>query len=101
MKCRCEVAVQEIIPVARSMIAKKLIEQYGFSQTCAAKRMGITQPAISQYRKNIRGTGGKSLAKNPGFVGIVNDVAKRIADGSLKAEHLEKEMCRFCDLLRT
>ena len=96
---KCERAVQEIFPVARAIIAKKLMDAYGFSQTEAAKKMGISQPAISQYKKNIRGKAGKSLAGDQNFIEIADDIAKRIADGSLTTDHIESEMCRFCRLL--
>jgi predicted transcriptional regulator len=95
---KCERAVHEIFPVARAMIAKKLVDNYSFSQTKAAKRLGLSQPAISQYRKNLRGNKARSLAEDQRFVEISNDIAKRIAEGSLKGEKVGDEMCRFCRL---
>jgi len=100
MRCKCEVAVQDILPVARAMIAKKLMDVYGLSQTDAAKKMDISQPAISQYKQNIRGRRSGSFKDNPGFMEIVNDVAKRLAEGSIAAKQMAKEMCRFCQLLQ-
>ena len=99
MLMKCERAVNDILPIARAMIAKMLIDAYGFSQTKAAKLMGISQPAISQYKKNIRGNRAGPLADNPEFIAIANDITKRLADGSIKAEQMGKEMCRFCRLL--
>ena len=101
MVCKCESVVNEILPLARSLIAKKLVDAYGFSQTNAAKRMGISQPAVSQYRKNIRGRKTGLLAENPQFTEIANDIAKRIAEGSTNPEQVSKEMCRFCELIQT
>lgn len=97
---KCEKAVRYILPVARAMVAKKLMEGYGFSQTGVAKKMRISQPAISQYKKNIRGRGSESFTDNSGFVEIANDVAKKIAEGSLPAEKVSGEMCRFCRLMQ-
>ena len=99
MKCRCEVAVQDILPVARALLAKRLIDVYGLSQTEAAKKMGISQPAVSQYKKDIRGHRKESLSDNPRFLEIVDDIAKRLAEGSIKTEQIAGEMCRFCRLL--
>ncbi|UCD03103.1 MAG: hypothetical protein JSV63_00495 [Candidatus Aenigmatarchaeota archaeon] len=93
---KCERAVHDIFPVARAMIAKKLIDVYKFSQTKAAENLGLSQPAISQYKKNLRGNKAKSLMENQKFVEISNDIAKRIAQGSLKRENMDEEMCRFC-----
>lgn len=95
---KCEKAVHDIFPVARAMIAKRLVDVYKFSQTKAAKNMGLSQPAISQYMKNLRGNKAKALAENQEFVELSNDIAKRIAEGSLKREKVDDEMCRFCRL---
>ena len=95
---KCEMAVHDIFPVARAMIAKKLIDVYRFSQTKAARVLGLSQPAISQYKKNLRGNKAKSLIENQRFVDISNDIAKRISEGSLKKEAMDNEMCRFCKL---
>jgi predicted transcriptional regulator len=99
MRCKCEIAANEILPFARSVIARKLVDTYGFSQVNAAKKMGISQPAISQYRKKIRGSRRGAPARDPRFAEIANDIAGRIAEGSVKPEQMKKEMCRFCKLL--
>ena len=75
MRTKCEIAVHDIFPVARSLLAKKLIEGYGLSQVEASKRMGISQPAISQYKTNIRGSGRKSFRDSPAFKRILDDIA--------------------------
>jgi predicted transcriptional regulator len=93
--------VNEIMPLARSMIAKKLIDVYGFSQTLTAKRMGISQPAVSQYKKGLRGRRKELTESNPQFTEIANDIAKRISEGGLKAEQISGEMCRFCNVRET
>jgi predicted transcriptional regulator len=88
--------VQEILPVARAELAKKLIDVYGLSQTEAAKKLGLSQPAISQYKLDIRGSRTGSYHDNQGFMKIVDDIAKRLAEGSTTAEQVPKEMCRLC-----
>lgn len=99
MRCKCEVAVHDILPVARAMIAKTLIDVYGFSQTQTAKKMGLSQPALSQYKQKIRGKGSGSLKPDSQFEDICNDISKRIANGSLKPDQLQNEMCRLCSLV--
>jgi predicted transcriptional regulator len=99
VRMKCEKAVNDIFPVARSMIAKKLVEVYGLSQTAAAKKMGISQPAVSQYRKDIRGTKAKELVASPGFEALANEVAKGLAEGSVSEQGLGGELCRFCMLV--
>lgn len=96
MICRCETAVKTVLPVARASVARKLVDSFGFSQTEAARRMGISQPAISQYRKNIRGRAAGSFAGNPAFAQAVGELAKRIAEGSVPPKQIPEELCRLC-----
>lgn len=93
---KCERAVHDIFPVTRAIIAKKLVDVYGFSQTKASKCMGISQPAVSQYRKKIRGKKEFEFIKSPGYVALVNEIAKGLAQGSINPEKIGKEMCRLC-----
>ena len=55
MKLHCEYIVRYVLPTFRSLVAKKLIEDNGFSQVSAAEKLGITQAAISQYLYSKRG----------------------------------------------
>ncbi|MBN2331001.1 MAG: hypothetical protein JXC85_04235 [Candidatus Aenigmarchaeota archaeon] len=96
MRCKCEVAVHDIMPVARALLAKKLVDVYDLSQTDAAKRMGMSQPAISQYKKDIRGMKEVVFRENARFQEIINDIAERIAKGGIKPGQMPGEMCRLC-----
>jgi len=55
MKTPCEEVIKEVIPTIRALIAKDLCLKYGFTQIEAAKKLGITQAAISQYISLKRG----------------------------------------------
>jgi predicted transcriptional regulator len=101
LRCKCEVAVHDILPVARALLAKKLVDVYDMSQTEAAKRMGMSQPAISQYKQDIRGIKNVGFKDNARFQGIINDIAKRIANGSVKPGQMPAEMCRLCMTVNT
>lgn len=74
MKLGWEIIVQDIAPSLRAVIARELTENYGLTQTEAAKLMGISQPAISQYLRRIRGKNEKIFSDGE----ITNEV-KRIA----------------------
>ena len=96
MTSKCEKAVHDIFPIARAMIAKRLVDVYKFSQTKSAKYMGISQPAISQYRKNVRGKKKTSFMDDADFVNVINDITKGIAEGSIRSEQIDDSMCRIC-----
>lgn len=51
----CESFGRYALPKFRLLVAKELIEKYGFTQTEAARKLGITQAAISQYLHSKRG----------------------------------------------
>jgi predicted transcriptional regulator len=95
-RMKCERAVHDILPVSRAVIAEKLVEVYGFSQTKASRCMGISQPAVSQYVKKIRGKKEFEFTKEPGYISLVNDVAKGLAEGTISPGNIDNEMCRIC-----
>ncbi|MDI9643946.1 MAG: thiamine-phosphate synthase family protein [Candidatus Verstraetearchaeota archaeon] len=45
----CELTVRELLPVLRTLIAKELAENHGYTQTKIAKKLGVTQAAVSGY----------------------------------------------------
>lgn len=51
----CELSAKYVIPALRLMIAKKLIEKHGLTQSEVAKLLGVTQPSISHYLNSKRG----------------------------------------------
>lgn len=93
MKPLCEVTVK-IIPALRAMIVKELIDNYGMTQTEAAKKLGMTQAAISQYLKNIRG---KRISFEKEIKKEIEDICKKIHAG---VDH-EKLMIEFCYLCKS
>jgi predicted transcriptional regulator len=96
MRMKCERAVQDILPVSRAVIARKLVDVYGFSQTKASMCMGITQPAVSQYRKKTRGKRQFEFTKSPGYMALVDEIAHGLAEGSIKPDRIGRHMCRLC-----
>jgi predicted transcriptional regulator len=101
MKPVCEVMVLEILPGVRAMIAKTLVEKHGFSQKIAAERLGITQPAISQYKREIRGHKIKPLKDSPRLMDMVESLARRTASGELSQDQVTLELCKMCKFLRS
>jgi predicted transcriptional regulator len=101
MKPVCEIIVQEILPSVRAMIALKLTRTYGLSQEQAARKMGTTQPAISQYKREVRGHRSRVFKHNPKLMEMVDDIAKKVATGELATYDITIEFCRICKYLRS
>jgi predicted transcriptional regulator len=113
MKTFCEIVVSDFLPAVRALVTKELINTYGMTQTEVAKRMGMTQPAISYYLRELRGTKVKVLEKNSKLMEFVKQVAveissgkeqivnmheicKRLRDEKLLSEHERLQCCSLC-----
>lgn len=101
MKTPCEEVIKEIIPTVRALIAKDLCLKYGFTQIEAAKKLGITQAAISQYISSKRG--GKKLKKLKSLSGVkslIQEISKNIAEGKISKKELSSKICTICKAMR-
>ena len=50
-----EIEAKSLIPAIRAILAKKLIKEYKMKEEIVAKVLGVTQAAISNYVRGIRG----------------------------------------------
>jgi predicted transcriptional regulator len=96
MKPACEVIVKDILPAMRALIARDLIEAHGMTQKEAARRLGMTQPAISQYKRYLRGQRAKMLEKTPFVVERMNIIVKGISSGEMNGRDATIEFCGIC-----
>ena len=102
MYLRCEVVARYLLPIFRSMVAKELIEKYNFTQVEAAKKLGTTQAAISQYMHSKRGSKGAQQFVDllPEIQSLANKTAENIAAGKMEAKDIMTKFCELCTVLR-
>lgn len=100
MRPSCEEMINEILPGFRAVLAKKLMDDHGLSQTRVAVLLDTTQPAISQYRRNLRGRNAKRFLESPGLLSILDEIADGIVKGRVKPEDTGDEFCKVCKFLR-
>ena len=100
MKPPCEIIAQEILPAVRAMIAVNLLKTYGLSQKEVAERMGTTQPAVSQYKREIRGYKTLFIRRNPELLNMVQGLSKKLAYKKIPVEELTFEFCKICIEIR-
>ena len=94
--------VKYFIPAFRALLAKELVEKRGLSQIEVARKLGITQAAISQYihlkrgRKTI-----KALNDIPEVRQLISIMAVKITS-SKEDEELDftNEICQLCRTIR-
>ncbi len=102
MRPPCESIVMVVLPAFRSLVARELIEKFNLSQVEAARRLGITQAAISQYLNKKRGS---QLMSELESVPVIRTAVLKLAEniGAAKSSPVEDMMviCNVCEVLRT
>jgi len=53
----CDTMVRNLLPPVRAEMVFRLVQRQGLSQSDAAKRLGVTRAAVSQYMSRKRGAG--------------------------------------------
>lgn len=98
MKPFCETMVQEIFPTVRALIAKELTDVLNNTQREAAALMGVTQPAISQYRKELRGKKAVILEADRRVQDSIKGAARILVE--TKNPYEAAIMCSVCKEIR-
>ena len=83
----CEKAHWKLLPAIRKEYARIFIKEMGMSQKEVAKRLCISEAAVSHYAKNKRGRSG-----------ILNKEAKKFMNRLAKSgeKNCEKLLCSAC-----
>jgi len=100
MPASCESVVRYILPLYRAFVAKELIAKYNYTQVAAAKTLGTTQAAISQYITSKRGH--KRIPNYEEIAPLIQNAAaqaaKRIATAKMSPEEFNDSFCELCAL---
>jgi len=101
LRLPCEVVVRQLLPSFRYLVAKELVENHHYSQTDAAKKVGTTQAAISQYFHAKRGRRWSSQSK---LLSVMEphaiSIASKIADGRVSTVDSAHLFCALCKGLK-
>jgi len=100
MKPYCETVAQFVLPTMRALIAKRLMEKYKLTQQNAALKLGLTQSAISQYMRNLRGSKIKSIERDEKVNKEIDIFVDRIASGELGSLKILDAFCNICKTIR-
>ncbi|MFQ5832526.1 MAG: transcriptional regulator [Candidatus Thorarchaeota archaeon] len=91
-----------VLPAFRSLVTRELVERLILSQVEAARRLGITQAAISQY---LNQKGGSHLAGELESVPVTRSAVLKLAENIAAAPSTPVEdmmvICNVCEVLRT
>lgn len=86
-----EVIVWYVLPAIRREITKSLITDYHLPQKEIAKRFGLTEPAISQYKKGARG----DIDLSSDIKNKVKEAARNIAEEDSSAPREVQRVLKF------
>lgn len=101
MAARCETVGKYVLPVFRSLVAEELVRTYNLTQVEAAKRLGTTQAAISQYLSSKRANKSTDQFSDilPKIRAMARETAKRLANNEMNADEVALDMCKLCSIL--
>lgn len=94
MKTIFDLVSQEALPLVRAMTTRSLLDN-GFSQKQIADKLGLTQPAISQYKNKLRGRSGV-FSEHPEGYEELNKISKRIASGEMNMDQATMDIFGVC-----
>jgi hypothetical protein len=100
MRPPCEIVVKRLLPLLRALVAQDLMTVYGWTQSQTARKLGVTQPAVSSYLSILEGEEAnrpdmeelKSLAKR---------IAEGLATGEMSLSDTVMEVCSLCIKLKS
>lgn len=95
MTVACEKMVRYVLPWIRKEFAIIMVNELKLSQVKVAKKLKVTEPAISQYLSSKRGDEIKIFDEK--IVIAVREAAIRISDDN---SGLSREICQICRLIR-
>ena len=95
MTIACEKMVRYVLPWIRKEFAKIMVNELEQSQVQVARKLGVTEPAISQYLSSKRGD--EIKIADDKVVLAVREAAFRI---SKDHKEISREICQICRLIR-
>lgn len=84
-----EIESKVTIPLVRALVAKKLVKEKMFTQEQVANVLGVTQAAVSNYLRGVRGLS-VELKENPVIINWVNLITDEILSNKPKEEIAKK-----------
>jgi predicted transcriptional regulator len=97
-----EIEAKSLIPAVRAILAKKLIKEYSLKEEDAAKVLGITQAAVSNY---VRGTRGdieliSKLESVREIMRMIDDIGKDLSTNKAYTPSTLAKFIGLCNYMR-
>lgn len=95
MKTPCEVSMWYVVPYIRSHLAISMVKDLDLKQAEAARMLGVTNAAVSQY---LSGKRGRSTLEDEKITAEIRRSAAKIV-GAGDDGVVVTEICRLCKLI--
>lgn len=95
-----EVVVQDVLPAVRALVAKQLVEKHKLTQQAAAEKIGVTQAAVSQYNRELRGWKVGFLSKDEHIMGEITSLSDTVAQSGLHSKDALRQLSAICKLVK-
>lgn len=95
----CEFAVRSVVPALRALVARELSTSYHLKQDDIASLLGITQSAVSQYLRHVRGRA-VNIEEINEIHEITQTLALGLANNNLSQRHITQQYCKACQIIR-
>ncbi|MDR4510950.1 MAG: transcriptional regulator [Nitrososphaeraceae archaeon] len=97
-----EIEAKSLIPAIRAILAKKLIKEYKMKEEIVAKVLGVTQAAISNYVRGIRGDIEliDKLLSVPEVMRKVDDIAQDLVSNKAYTPSTMAKFVELCNFMR-
>lgn len=102
LRLPCELVTERLLSTVRRLLAQELVRENGVSQVQAAKILGVTQPAVSNYIHSDTSRGGHVLGEAIEDVqATVKAFSEDLLEGRLDQIEAMRRICGLCIGLRT
>ena len=97
-----EIEAKSLIPAIRSILARKLIQEFYLKEEDVAKVLGVTQAAISNYVRGTRGDQGLAakLAAVEEVRRMIDDIARDLAANKAYTPSTMAKFVQLCNYMR-
>ena len=96
MKTPCEVSMWYVVPYIRSRVAQSIVNDLGLKQAFAARKLGVTDAAVSQY---LSGKRAKSDLGEEWLELEIKAAANKIVETDDEVA-ITMEICRVCKMVQ-
>jgi len=100
MKTPCEIMARYTLPVFRAMLARRLVEDYGFAQTKVASILGVSQASVNHYLMAKRGRKPLPRLWLEELQKLADELAEEVVEGKIEETEIPKRLCKLCTHLR-